>query len=114
MWHPFDPTRPEAALAALAQVRPRTVVWLNETQEYLRAGGDGERVAAGLRSLLADPARAPVLVLGTLWPEHHAALTVDPGSQVRVVLEGTVIDVPDLFAGADLTALQQADPKNGD
>ena len=55
---------------------------------------DGERVAAGLRSLLADSARAPVLVLGTLWREHHAALDPRPGSQVRAVLDGTVIEVP--------------------
>ncbi|GAA4638206.1 hypothetical protein GCM10023196_095020 [Actinoallomurus vinaceus] len=108
LWHPYDPTRPQAALEALDRVRPRTVVWLNETQEYLRADGDGERVAAKLRSLLADPARAPVLVLGTLWPEHYGALTQLPGSQVRLVLEGTVIEVPDAFAGSDLAALKQA------
>ncbi|WP_460347266.1 hypothetical protein [Actinoallomurus acanthiterrae] len=109
LWHPFDPTRPEAALEALGRVGPRTVVWLNETQEYLGARGDGgERVAARLRSLLSDPARAPVLVLGTLWPEHHAALTQRPGSQVRLVLEGTVIEVPEAFTGTDLAALKQA------
>ncbi|MGH8878930.1 MAG: hypothetical protein ACRD0P_16595 [Stackebrandtia sp.] len=67
LWHPFDPTRPEAAIQALDTVGPRTVVWLNKTQEYL-GGEDGERVAAKLRTLLADPGRAPVLVLGTLWP----------------------------------------------
>jgi hypothetical protein len=109
LWHPFDPTRLQAALEALDRVGPRTVVWLNETQEYLGAGGDGgERIAAKLRSLLADPARAPVLVLGTLWPEHHAALTQHPGSQVRLVLEGTVIEVPEAFTGTDLAALKQA------
>ena len=74
LWHPYDPDRPAAALRELAIVGSRTVVWLNETQEYL-GGEDGERVAAGLRSLLAHRARASVLVLGTLWPEHHAALT---------------------------------------
>ena len=70
LWHPYDPTRPEAVLQELPHVRPRTVVWLNETQEYL-AGESGERVAAGLRALLAAPARAPVLVLGTLWPDSR-------------------------------------------
>jgi hypothetical protein len=109
LWHPFDPTRPHAALAGLERVGPRTVVWLNETQEYLGADGDaGERVAAGLRSLLTDPARAPVLVLGTLWPEHHDALTRRPGSQVRLVLEGTVIEVPDAFSSGDLAAARRA------
>jgi hypothetical protein len=106
LWHPYDPTRSQAALAALDRVAPRTVVWLNEAQEYLRAEGDGaERVAAKLRHLLTDAARAPVLILGTLWPEHHAALTQHPGSQVRQVLEGTVIAVPDAFTSGDLTAL---------
>jgi hypothetical protein len=52
-----DPTGPGAALAALDQVRPRMVVWLNETQEYLGTiGDDAERVAAKLRALLADRA----------------------------------------------------------
>ncbi|HWO68075.1 MAG TPA: hypothetical protein VNO31_49375, partial [Umezawaea sp.] len=95
-------------LDALDRVGARTVVWLNETQEYLSGGGDcAERVAAKLRALLADPARAPVLVLGTLWPEHHAALTRSPGSQVRLVLENSVIEVPEFFAGRDLAVLKQ-------
>jgi len=70
MWHPIDPSRPDAALAGLPTIGPRTVVWLNEAQFYLDVadGGLGERVAAGLGELLRDPARAPVLVLATLWP----------------------------------------------
>jgi uncharacterized protein YidB (DUF937 family) len=107
LWHPRDPDRPEAALEGLPQVGPRTVVWLNEAQEYF-GGGNGERVAAMLRSLLADPARAPVLVLGTLWPEHHDTLTRNPASQVRLLLDGTVIEVPAAFASADLSALRRA------
>jgi len=64
LWHPIDPSHPDAALAELAGVGPRTVVWLNEAQFYLDAGGGlGERVAAGLRELLRellrDPARTP-------------------------------------------------------
>ena len=70
MWHPIDPSRPDAALAELLRIGPRTVVWLNEAQVYLQVadGGLGERVAAGLRELLRDAGRAPVLVLATLWP----------------------------------------------
>ncbi len=79
LWHPYDPTRPGAALADLPRVGPRTVIWLNETQLYLDAPGDtGERVTAALRTLLADPGRRPVLVLGTLWPDHWDHLT-QPG-----------------------------------
>ena len=70
LWHPIDPSRPDAALAELPGIGPRTVVWLNEAQFYLdpAEAGLGERVAAGLRELLRDPGRAPVLVLATLWP----------------------------------------------
>ncbi|WP_371650014.1 hypothetical protein [Streptomyces mirabilis] len=70
LWHPFDP-RPEAALAAIEQLAQRTVVWLNEAQHYLLTTFDlGERLAAKLRTLLDDQSRAPVLVLGTMWPGY--------------------------------------------
>ena len=76
LWHPIDPSRPDAALAELPGIGPRTVVWLNEAQFYLDAeAGLGERVAAGLRGLLRDPGRAPVLVLATLWPQYWHDLT---------------------------------------
>ena len=75
LWHPIDPTRPDAALRQLPAIGARTVVWLNEAQLYLDVadGGLGERVAAGLRELLRDLDRAPVLVLATLWPEFWDA-----------------------------------------
>ncbi|MFG1646586.1 hypothetical protein ACGFMK_40460 [Amycolatopsis sp. NPDC049252] len=107
LWHPYDPTRPEAALEALDQFGPRTVVWLNETQEYLK-GDHGERVAAKVRTLLADTGRAPVLVLGTLWPEYHAELTGDAASQVRLVLDGTIVEVPEAFSGNELAELKES------
>ncbi len=76
LWHPIDPSRPEAALRELPLIGPRTVVWLNEAQFYLDApGGLGERVSAGLRELLRDRGRGPVLVLATLWPEFWDTLT---------------------------------------
>ncbi|MFD7656804.1 hypothetical protein ACFV4N_22775 [Actinosynnema sp. NPDC059797] len=109
LWHPFAPTRAEALLDGLDQVGPRTVVWLNETQEYLGVNVDtAERVAAKLRKLLADQTLAPVLVLGTLWPEHHSALPRDSASQVRAVLEGTVIEVAESFTDCDSKALAEA------
>ena len=80
LWHPIDPSRPDAALTELAGIGPRTVVWLNEAQFYLdpAEAGLGERVAAGLRELLRDPGRAPVLVLATLWPGFWDTLTARP------------------------------------
>ncbi|GAA3843273.1 hypothetical protein GCM10022226_77820 [Sphaerisporangium flaviroseum] len=112
LWHPFDPTRPEAALAELPRVGPRTVVWLNETQFYLDAPGNvGERVAAALRTLLTDLGRAPVLVLGTLWPRHWDTLTrsaADAHAQAQVVLAGTDIAMSTGFTGDQERALRQA------
>ena len=112
LWHPFDPSRVEAARAGLERVAPRTVLWLNEAQHYLDAGeGLGERMAAALHTLLTDPGRGPVLVLGTLWPEYAHTLTArpEPGgpdrhTRVRELLAGRQIPVQDCFDSADILA----------
>ncbi|MGW5330708.1 hypothetical protein [Streptomyces sp. NPDC004014] len=115
LWHPFDPTRAEAALAGLAAVGPRTVVWLNEAQHYLAHPETGEKIAAALRTLLADTHRAPILVLGTLWPVHWDHLTSlpnqsgeDPQAQSRQLLTGRQLHVPDAFTERDLVAVRSA------
>ncbi|UQA96619.1 ATP-binding protein [Streptomyces halobius] len=112
LWHPFDPTHAEAALSDLERVGPRTVVWLNEAQRYFGDERFGERIAAALHTLLTDPMRAPVLVLGTLWPEYTARYTAmpDPGSldtfaRTRELLAGRIVTVPDRF---DAAALDEA------
>lgn len=120
LWHPFDPTRAEAAIEDLHRVRPRTVVWLNEAQHYLGDPQTGERVAAALHALLIEPERGPVLVLGTLWSEYADQYTAlpaprgpDPHSRVRELLAGRMVSVPDSFdtnALAAATALAE----NGD
>lgn len=110
LWHPYDPTRADAALVGLAAVGPRTVVWLNEAQHYL---GAGERLAAAVHALLTDPDRAPVLVLGTLWPEYDVEYATRPASgspdqyaRVRELLAGRRIWVPDTFDAEALTTAQ--------
>ncbi len=116
LWHPIDPSRPDAALNELAAVGPRTVVWLNEAQFYLDVpdGELGERVAAGLRELLRDPARTPVLVLATLWPQFWDRITTrpqddsDPHAQARELLVGRDITVSAAFTPAQLQRLGQA------
>ncbi|WP_426570349.1 hypothetical protein [Streptomyces canus] len=115
LWHPFYPSRAEAALDDLHRVAPRTVVWLNEAQHYLGDREAGERIAASLHGLLTSPEHAPVLVLGTLWPEYavrYAALPSlgkeDAFSRVRELLSGRTLTVPDTFdaqALATATAL---------
>ena len=77
-------------------------------------GGPGERVAAGLRELLRDPARAPVLVLATLWPQFWDGLTgrpadgADPHAQARELLAGHDITVPAAFTAPQLQRLRKA------
>ena len=116
LWHPIDPTRPDAALAELPGIGPRTVVWLNEAQFYLDTAeaGLGERVAAGLRELLRDPGRAPALVLATVWPRFWDALTARPAAgddwhaQARELLAGHDITVPAAFTPAQMSQLTRA------
>lgn len=112
LWHPFDPTRADAALADIARIGRRTVVWLNEAQHYLGDAQSGERVAAALHTLLTDAKHAPVLVLGTLWPQYERQYTAlpdpdnpDSHSRVRELLAGRVLTVPD---GFDAEALRAA------
>jgi hypothetical protein len=118
LWHPYDPTYPDAALAGLGRVDPDTIVWLNEAQFYLQPTdtGLGERIAAGLRTLLRDPERGPVLVLATLWLEYWNALTIrpdagkpDPYPQVRDLLTGSRVSVASGFTPGELTGLRNTD-----
>lgn len=111
LWHPFDPTRAEAALEELHQVQPRTVVWLNEAQHYLGPPGTGERIAAAVHQLLTQPQRGPVLILGTLWHDFDAQYTalptpgsVDRHSLVRTLLAGRTITMPETFTDTELAA----------
>ena len=116
LWHPIDPSRPDAALAEPPRIGPRTVVWLNEAQDYLDPAepGLGERVAAGLRQLLRDPVRAPVLVLATLWPKYWDRLTVRPDggadlhAHARELLAGRDITVPAAFTAEQVAGLAGA------
>lgn len=116
LWHPIDPTPAEALADALEKgIRQRTVLWLDEIQRYLLTPGSalGERIAAGLRELLRDPDRGPILVLGTVWPEQLAGLTApsssggDSHGQARVLLTGVTITVPGSFDDVALHQLRK-------
>lgn len=113
LWHPFNPTRPDALLEGIDRVAPRTVVWLNEAQHYLLPADLGERVARALRRLLSQPERGPILILGTIWPAYLDLLTAppasgapDPHGQARALLTGRTIFIPDTF---DAAALRSAE-----
>ncbi|MEV0444442.1 hypothetical protein AB0I84_05565 [Streptomyces spectabilis] len=118
VWHPFDPTRPDAALVHLAEVGAQTVIWLNEIQHYLLApdARTAEGIAAGLRSLLTDRRRGPVLVLATIWPRFWETLTLpsatgadDRFEQQRKLLTGLgrCVVVPKAFTEHDLRQARQ-------
>ncbi|MFI1651997.1 hypothetical protein ACH4XT_34425, partial [Streptomyces avidinii] len=112
LWHPITPSPAAAVVQGLPPVRPKTVLWLNGLQEYLRTP-DGEQVATGLRELLRDRTRGPVLILGTLWREEHAELTLRPEhgrpdshAQARALLEvATSLSVPTSFTAQELQQL---------
>ncbi|WP_157181905.1 ATP-binding protein [Nocardia testacea] len=107
LWHPWQPTRRQAFHDSITRVGPRTVLWLNETQEYL-SGPDAEHAAAALHDLLSDASRAPVLVLGTLWRSHHKVLCCESKSSVSKLLNSRLIAVPESFSGHDPAAIRDA------
>ncbi|MER6956278.1 sel1 repeat family protein [Streptomyces sp. NPDC000618] len=79
-----------------------TVLWLNEAQVYL-AGPLGERVSAALLRRL--DAGGPLIVIATLWPVHHQALTAASATSSAdrhrlargLLAQARLICVPDTF-----------------
>ncbi|MFF3867165.1 hypothetical protein [Micromonospora sp. NPDC001898] len=116
LWHPIEPSPPESILREIGAVAPRTVLWLNEIQLYLltQPAELGERVATGLRELLRDADRAPVLVLGTIWPEYLNQLTGESSRspQARKLLAATSIKVRETFTESQMDVVRSAsDPR---
>ncbi len=93
-------------------VAPHTVLWLNESQVFLR---DQPEVAASLRQLLAGS--EPMAVVGTMWPQFWRDLTErrthddderDVNFQARELLDSAVrVDVPETFADEDFSELSR-------
>ncbi|WP_175411409.1 hypothetical protein [Streptomyces sp. TRM64462] len=112
LWHPLDPSPAQALANALAEgIAGHTAIWLNELQWYVgeQAGACAGQVAVGLRALLQDSTRGPVLVLGTVWPEFWNVLTAPAGpgrssgdAQTRALFEGTGVYVPTAFEAQEL------------
>ncbi|OEJ62453.1 hypothetical protein BGM19_35080 [Streptomyces agglomeratus] len=96
------------ALTANA-LTPRSVLWLDDAQDYL-TGAEGEAVATSLLRRLDG--HGPLIVIATLWPEHDRMLSgkpadpghIDPHRQTRMLLDQAHrIYVPHSFAD-DLNA----------
>ncbi|MFF7845181.1 sel1 repeat family protein [Streptomyces ossamyceticus] len=102
---PADADSLQAALDADA-LHPRTVLWLDDAQEYLR-GAAGRTIAASLlRRLDSD---GPLIIIATLWPSFDDQLTAAPERPliedmyrpVRALLgQAQRIYLPDTFTGA--------------
>ncbi|MGW6817736.1 hypothetical protein [Streptomyces sp. NPDC055005] len=93
-------------------LRPGSVLWLDEVQDYF-AGPAGESVAAALLRRLDR--QGPLLVVATLWPDHRDSLTSsvpvgqpDPHRHVRTLLaQAHRVLVPRSFA-CSLDAVRDA------
>jgi hypothetical protein len=111
-WSLLSPVDAAELLAQLRndEVTPRTVLWLNELQIFLR---DQPEVAAGLRRLLAGD--GPVVVIGTMWPRFWKELTSRPSEgehethhQARELLQlADRVYAPERFTGAELAGLRR-------
>ncbi|MEU4806602.1 hypothetical protein [Actinosynnema sp. NPDC023587] len=116
VWPPINPVPADQFLSGLAAVEPHTVIWLNEAQRYLIDPDKhtASAIASGLRALLADSTRTPVLLLGTLWPLYLDQITQRPQvrpdrhADARALLSGRTIPVPGVFTGPDLAAARSS------
>ena len=88
-WWLVHPAGPGQVAELAADPPSRTVLWLDELQRYLD-GTDG--LTGGVMRALLN-ALGPVVIIGTLWPDRHAAYTAvpvpggsDPRAREREVL----------------------------
>lgn len=122
-WAVLRPERPDEVLALLeAGITRGSVLWLDETQRFLR-GPRGAEVAVALRRLVEAPAGAGpdrVVVLGAMWlheywapltrePQPDEGLPADPYFEARrlLTLPGVRIVVPADFGTATADELAQ-------
>ncbi|MFJ8936413.1 sel1 repeat family protein [Streptomyces sp. NPDC102365] len=114
-WDLVFPKGVDSLLALLAAdaVTPETVLWLNDAHDFFQ-GTEGEAAAEALRRRLEDP--GPAVIVATMWPTAHRALTTAPQDGVDAqgmygharALLGPVapVDVPPSFTELELRALR--------
>ncbi|MGW0093143.1 tetratricopeptide repeat protein [Streptomyces sp. NPDC003328] len=117
---PANPERLNALVDSYADLT-RTVVWLNETQKFL---GSGRLTFETFSRLLSS--QDPVVVIGTIWPEHFDRLRMvsgiedgqDLNQDSREILNLAVrISMPDRFSNAEQARAQDLackDPRIGE
>lgn len=121
-WEMRYPAGPDQLLQLLTsgQMPPRTVLWLNDLEQFLMPA-EGERVAGALLELLRDPSAAPVTVAATLWPEHWDTLSQEPEdgapapyplTRQLLTRQSRRVRVADKFSGTSLRGLASvSDPR---
>lgn len=81
----------------------RTVLWLNDAQNYLEPAVEGGQLAGAIIEWINRP--GPRLVVATIWPEPLRRLTDDTSvrhAAANKLLSGNVIAVPDSFTDQEL------------
>ena len=110
--HP-DPDASDALRSLAAAPAPRTVVWLDELQRYLRGG----LTAGSIRSLLRDG----TVLAATMWPDEYGTRIVrrqpgfdDPYASDRELLElAMVLDLAGEFTAAEQARARELAPSDG-
>lgn len=113
-------------LVSAGQDLGKTVIWLDELQDYLASSPDA--VLDAISRLLNDPTR-PLIILATIWSTHydrfqqagttwsttadgHSHAEVGDPAARRVLRLAHVVTMPNGFDDSDaLTAAGQADPR---
>jgi hypothetical protein len=116
--YPIYPDKPRALVDFLKskKIAPRTVIWLNELQQYLLPA-NGEEAAAAVREYLQSDNE--ITFVGTVWPEYWQELTQpstgaeDPHPQSRALLlfAATRVDMAPEFPSDELGALADRDAR---
>lgn len=112
--HPLYPRKTEALIRATStgQLRPKSIVWLNELQDYLLPS-DGEQAAAAIREFLSSD--IDVKLIGTIWPRYWQELTkadgVYPQSKALLTNQATRIEIEPIFPRDSLRAAASSDPR---
>lgn len=118
VWHPYNPTRPQAALADLQQISAHPIVWLNEAVGgLLDPCGHRRALIPGLGLWIMDVRCAPAWrSLGWRVGLQHrdAALYAQGAAQAGGLGEGVlVIGPPRSFMLGAEQHLDRVDPRNG-
>jgi RNA polymerase sigma factor (sigma-70 family) len=92
LYHPVDVTEIDRFAAAPV---PRTVIWLDELQNYL---GPERGLSAPLTRKLLQGS-PPIIIIGTIWPDFFVKYTAvpSPGTEDHYKEERKLLDLADVF-----------------